>query len=344
MAKRSTRSRYEYGFDGHGSSRFPSKMTVGERQVRATLEAGKLSKDQRLDPVVLRGQTIAHTFWGKAFCDHLGRFAHLSNRLARGRSYVRSGSVVHLEIEAGVVRAKVSGSALYDVELRMTPTPKKHWAAVTAACVGHIASLVELLAGRFDEATMGKLVAPDSGLLPGEGEMTFTCSCPDGRGGGGKWVCKHVAATMFGVGARLDRSPGLLFTLRGVDPSDLLAAVGTSSMTAPAGKRGRATVAEADLGDVFGIELALPDGERQKTARSAQPPKTRPAKAAQIAKKKPGAKKTSVGPKSVGPKSAAPKSVAPVTRAVVAKKGGRKSAEARRTATLRRVPLPRARR
>ena len=246
---RSGRSSYRGGYGG-----FAPYVPVAQRRAEAAQHAKSATKKgEPLQPVEIEGRTIARTFWGKAFCDHLARFASMSNRLDRGRTYVRNGSVFHLAIERCAIHALVSGSEVYKVEITLKPAPRQRWQALTRECAGHIGSLVELLSGRFDDATLRKLIAPDAGLLPADDELTVRCSCPDG--GNRQWVCKHVAAAMFGVGARLDHAPELLFTLRDVDPSELLAAAATADVTRGKARPAR-TVAQADLADVFGIELA----------------------------------------------------------------------------------------
>jgi uncharacterized Zn finger protein len=102
------------------------------------------------------------------------------------------------------------------------PVPRAGWSAICKDCSGAIDSLVELLQGRFSNAVMTRLCAEKTGLFPSPKDILFTCSCPDWAS-----MCKHVAAVLYGIGARLDDQPELLFTLRKVDSQDLIAKAGS---------------------------------------------------------------------------------------------------------------------
>jgi len=166
-------------------------------------------KGHTVAPVVLQGRKIASTFWGKAWCDNLEGYGDYENRLPRGRTYVRNGSVVDLQIAEGEVSARVSGSDLYKVKVDIVPVPKARWKSICKDCAGGIDSLVELLQGRFSKGVMERICRQRSGLFPAPEEIRFSCSCPDWAS-----MCKHVAAVLYGVGARLDNKPELLFRLR----------------------------------------------------------------------------------------------------------------------------------
>src|SRR5438132_4668999 len=197
-------------------------VPVAKRRAQAAREAAKRTKKgQTVSPVVIDGRTIAKTFWGKAWCDNLERYSDYSNRLPRGRTYVRNGSVVDLRIAPGAVTALVSGSELYDIEVKVVAVPKARWTAVCRDCAGAIDSLVELLQGRFSKGVMERICQEKTGLFPSPSEITFTCSCPDWAS-----MCKHVAAVLYGIGARLDEKPDLLFALRKVDHQALIAWAG----------------------------------------------------------------------------------------------------------------------
>jgi uncharacterized Zn finger protein len=207
-------------------------------------------KGKLIRPVQIEGRTIARSFWGKAWCEHLESYMDYANRLPRGRTYVRNGSVVHLDIRSGQVEATVSGSELYQVRISITPAAKVKWQSLCQECSGAIGSLVELLRGRFSGNVMSIITRKETGLFPSPAEIELKCSCPD-------WatMCKHVAAVLYGVGARLDENPELLFTLRSVNHEELITQAGAA--TDLAGKPGAAgpELAESELGAVFGIEL-----------------------------------------------------------------------------------------
>ena len=228
-------------------------VSAAARRRKAAQHVKKLAKKGRaLAPVAVEGRAIAKTFWGEAWCDNLERYGDFANRLPRGRSYVRSGAVLDLQIDAGAIAALVSGSSLYEVEVKIARLPAKRWSALVADCAGRIDSLVELLQGRFSQPVMQRMCERESGLFPAPKEISFECSCPD-------WarMCKHVAAVLYGVGARLDERPELLFSLRAVDQQELVTTAG-KAVRAPARapKRGK-LLEEADLSTVFGIDVAI---------------------------------------------------------------------------------------
>ena len=97
---------------------FTPYVSVAARRAQAARELAKLQKKGRkISPVVIDGRKIARTFWGEAWCDNLERYSDYANRLPRGRTYVRNGSVVDLQVAPGSVTALVSGSTLYDVKV-----------------------------------------------------------------------------------------------------------------------------------------------------------------------------------------------------------------------------------
>jgi uncharacterized Zn finger protein len=231
---------------------FRSYVSVAQRRREAEREVEKRRK-KGLDvvPIVIKGRVIAQTFWGKAWCDNLESYSDFANRLPRGRTYVRNGSVVHLEIDRGKISALVSGSELYSVEITISSLADPQWKCVKKECSGQIGSLVELLQGRLSRSVMDVVTQRGSGLFPKPAEIKMKCSCPDRAG-----MCKHVAAVMYGVGARLDDKPELLSLLRKVDHLELIAGAVESAPPARATKsRAKKTIATADLADVFGIEM-----------------------------------------------------------------------------------------
>ena len=237
------------------NSYWPPYVPVAEKRARAARQAQKLmKKGTRIDPVEIEGRTITRSFWGNGWCEHLESFSDYSNRLPRGRSYVRNGSVCHLEILPGRIDALVSGSSLYSVSISIRELPARAWKEIKTRCGGQIGSMLELLQGKLSNEVMRIVTDREKGLFPGPREITFHCSCPD-------WavMCKHVAAALYGVGNRLDERPELLFLLRGVDPEDL---IGAGVALTPAAAEGEGEfIAEKDLGDIFGIELdaSLPE-------------------------------------------------------------------------------------
>jgi uncharacterized Zn finger protein len=225
-------------------------VPVAERRRKALQKVEKLKKKgQVISPVQIVGRTIAGTFWGKAWCDNLEAYSDYENRLPRGRTYVRNGSVIDLHIRKGQVEALVSGSELYSVQVRINPLPVLIWKTIQRDCSGRIASLVDLLKGRLSGAVMEIVTKKQTGLFPTPKEISFKCSCPD-------WahMCKHVASVLYGIGARLDHAPELLFGLRGVDHGDLITAQTAAKTTVSAGVREK-MIAEDQLSEIFGIDI-----------------------------------------------------------------------------------------
>ena len=286
-------------------------VSVAERRRKAEKAAAKASKSgAELSPIESSRGAIAKTFWGKAWCENLEAYSDYSNRLPRGRTYVRNGSVIDLKIGAGEVRAQVMGSSLYEVKVKVATVPAKQWQAIGADCAGSIDSLVELLQGKLSTAVMERICTPRSGLFPAPREIEFSCSCPDWAS-----MCKHVAAVLYGVGARLDRQPELLFNLRRVDAKDLVSQAGAGL---PKSKKGPAVGKVLDtsmLGDVFGIEM----DESAATGKAA--PRKKPVAAKGVAK----GSRAGTGVKAATSKTPAsiPKA-APVRKAPAAKPSAKK--------------------
>ena len=229
-------------------------VPVHVRRQRAAREMDRLlKKGHAVSPVVIAGRAIAKTFWGQSWCRNLERYSDYSNRLPRGRTYVRNGSVVDLQIAPGKVTARVAGSSLYEVRVEVLSLPKARWAALCKDCAGGIDSLVELLQGRLSKGVMERICAERKGLFPSPAEIEFDCSCPDWAS-----MCKHVAAVLYGIGARLDVRPDLLFALRRVDQKDLIARAGKDLPLTRKGPAAGKVLPDGGLSEMFGIELAAP--------------------------------------------------------------------------------------
>jgi uncharacterized Zn finger protein len=239
---------------GWGGWDYHPYVPVAQRRANALREVKRLAaKGKPVSPVEITGRVIASTFWGKSWCDNLESYSDFTNRLPRGRTYARNGSVVDLQIEPGKISSMVSGSHLYRITIRIRPLNAPRWKKLKEQCGVGIGSAVELLQGRLSTNVMSVVTSRECGLFPAPAEIEMSCSCPDWAG-----MCKHVAATMYGVGNRLDHQPALLFTLRQVDHLELIAQAGS-----PAPKRktgGRRTIATDQLADVFGIELDSQEG------------------------------------------------------------------------------------
>ncbi len=267
--------------------RWAPYVSVAQRRAKAAKEIQKLKKSGvTIEPIEIQGRKIARTFWGEAWCNHLEKFSDYENRLPRGRTYVRNGSVCHLAISKGKVEAIVSGSEPYNITINITPLPASRWKKVRRQCAGQIGSMLELLQGRFSDNVMKIVTDQNSGLFPKPREIKLACDCPD-------WaeMCKHIAAVLYGVGVRLDHQPELLFLLRNVDHEELISAE-LDVHTATKGKGRR--LKTADLSNLFGVDMEEPA--------------------------KPGRKKRAAGKKAVSRKKSVKKKVSTKKRAVKKKK------------------------
>ena len=236
---------------------FRPYVSVAERRAKAARQMQKLrKKGHPVAPVVIEGRAIARTFWGKAWCDNLERYSDFENRLPRGRAYVRNGSVLDLQIAAGDVQAFVSGTNLYKVAVKVGAVPKARWTSICTDCAGAIDSLVELLQGHLSKGVMERICRQKTGLFPAPAEIRFSCSCPD-------WalMCKHVAAVLYGVGARLDERPELLFKLRNVDEKKLIAKAATGLPLSRKGPKDGRVLPARGLSELFGLEMAASQAE-----------------------------------------------------------------------------------
>lgn len=245
-------------------------VSAEEKRRRAGKAAAKLMKGGKVSvPVRLEGRTIARSFWGKSWCDNLESYSDYSNRMPRGRSYVRNGSVVHLDIRQGEVEALVSGSHLYKVKVTITPVKKERWKSLCRECAGGIGSLMELLEGKLSERVMGIMTRRESGLFPSPKEIKLDCSCPDWAG-----MCKHVAAALYGVGARLDEKPELLFLLRHVSHQELVSNSGAvTALTEKKTGAAHPTLSTAEISDVFGIEMGTGEARAFAPVRRSSVPR-----------------------------------------------------------------------
>jgi len=221
-------------------------VSVGQKLAQARRFVEKKLKG-KANPIKPEGKRITKTFWGDAWCENLETYSDFENRMPRGRTYIRNGSVAHLEISKGVIKSYVAGSDTYEVVVKIKPLKPERWKAIKKKCSGEIGSVVELLQGKLSKHVLGIVTNKKEGLFPSPDEIDLDCSCPD-------WadMCKHVAATLYAVGVLLDRSPELFFKLRGVDHLELI----DSSVTIATGKKDSETLDEGALEDIFGVELS----------------------------------------------------------------------------------------
>lgn len=276
---------------------YPRYVSVGEKRAKAERKLKQLrKKNPAIHPIVIEGFAIAKTWWGKSWNLNLERYADYSNRIGRGRSYVRHGTVLDLQITPGQVKSLVQGSRAkpYSVIIKIKGIGKNIWKNMKAACAGKLDSLPALLAGQFPKALGEIFTARGEGLFPSPKEIEFDCSCPDWA-----YMCKHVAATLYGIGARLDEDPGLFFKLRKVKVDDVIQQTvkdQSDRLLKKAEKASARTIAESDLSGMFGIDMEENiDFDSPKTAKKVSgagktPPKAAKRTKAKASKRKPGIK------------------------------------------------------
>jgi uncharacterized Zn finger protein len=253
-------------------SGWPPYIPVATRRKQAERAVKNLAKKgQALSPVQITARRIATTFWGKAWCDNLESYRDFANRLPRGRAYLRNGSVLDLQIAPCEIRAMVSGSSLYDVTIKIGALPKTQWQATCRDCAGGIDSLIELLKGQFSKGVMERICQQGKGLFPKPSEIEFYCSCPDYAS-----MCKHIAAVLYGVGARLDQQPELLFQLRAVNQNELVANLNSELPLVKARPDAARLLLDDDISALFGLEMEeepsatpAPNTPARKTPRAA---------------------------------------------------------------------------
>lgn len=255
--------RYSYSF-------YPPYIPVAERKKAASRLVTKLKKKgQNLDPIQIEGRVIAKTFWGKSWCKNLELYSDYENRLPRGRTYVRNGSVIDLKIGSGKIDALVSGSEIYSVDITISRVSKTKWKKIVEKCSGEITSLIELLQGKFSKGVMEIITQPKKGLFPQTKEIELKCSCPD-------WaeMCKHVSAVLYGIGARLDEKPEELFLLRQANHTELISSARVENLSKAPGAK--ATDLDGNLSELFGVDIvdsSVPNKEKPKKKSPLKRPK-----------------------------------------------------------------------
>ncbi|MCA9186783.1 MAG: SWIM zinc finger family protein, partial [Planctomycetales bacterium] len=228
-------------------------VSVAQRRANAAREIRRMAKEGKtVEPVRITHRGIATTFWGRSWCGHLEKYCDYANRMPRGRTYARNGSILDLKVESGRIDALVQGSDLYHIHVKMAPLAREKWQGLCQAYSQEITSVLDLMRGKLTDRVLAKLTDPKTGLFPAKSEIKFDCDCPDGA-----LMCKHIAAVLYGVGHRLDTKPELFFLLRGVDHAELVAqAVDAQDVDDVIGLQRASELAAEELGDIFGIDLA----------------------------------------------------------------------------------------
>ena len=233
---------------------FPTYVSVGEKKAKAAKSLEKLKKKNGdIEPVIIDGRTLAKSWWGKAWNLNLESYADYENRIGRGKSYVRNHAVLDLKISGGKVAAKVQGTRVrpYDVEVVIDPLNHANWQKILELCNRRIDTLEQLTEGKFPKELAIIFTDKKYDMFPSPREIHFDCSCPDWA-----YMCKHVAATLYGIGARFDQNPMLFFELRGINGQELIrksVEQKVESMLKNAGRKSDREILEQDVADIFGL-------------------------------------------------------------------------------------------
>lgn len=258
-----------WGYNDYGG--YPPYVSKAEKIRRAEKAIEKLRKKKgsSIEPIIVKDNRIARTWWGKSWNQNLERYADYSNRVPRGRSYVRNGSVLDLKIGPNTITALVSGSRStpYSIKIAIKPLEENNEKALMAASRASLDSMQSLLSGEFPPDIKEAFFKQGTGLFPTPKEIKLDCSCPD-------WaeMCKHVAAALYGVSVRLDEKPELFFVLRGIKVDEFVGTLvkreSEKMLKRAAKKSDRALGADAeDLSELFGIEVdSAPEKIKKRSA------------------------------------------------------------------------------
>ncbi len=242
------------------NSYYRQPPSAAAQRAKAARSLEKLKKkNPDLAPVLVSGRKLTQTWWGQAWTDNLSRYADYSNRIGRGRSYVRNGAILDLSIGPGEVSALVQGSRVkpYDVTISIKALRAEAWASLKSACAGQVDSLRDLLEGKFPASLARLFTEPGKGLFPTPTEIRFHCSCPDWAS-----MCKHVCAVLYGVGVRLDEDPTLFFVLRQVSVDELVSQAvqqASAQLVGRSAGKSRRILDSDDLSGLFGLDLTEPE-------------------------------------------------------------------------------------
>lgn len=169
------------------------------------------------------------TAWGQRFLQALEQGLE-PKRLARGRQYSASHRVPDWAWTGGHLRfsGKNRGTAYYGMNepirfeghIEISPLPGCLWQAVIPELGNQAGFIARLLLNEIPDSLESHLQARGHSLIPGRyGEdLQATCSCPETES-----PCRHVAAVLVALAARIDQTPLLLFELRGLNRATLAA-------------------------------------------------------------------------------------------------------------------------
>lgn len=203
--------------------------------------------------IKLNSKVITTKWWSQKWCNNIAQYADFYNRLERGRTYLRKGTVQDLVIEGGKITASVSGSGMfpYEVTIKIKPLEKEK----VKEALKNLHNLNEFQNGRVSLDEKYLFSMDENGLFPTLDEIDFSCTCPDWAS-----LCKHGAAVLYAIGSILDQEPLVLFQLRGIDVDAYLEKSlleKTNTLLSNIYNTDDRTIDESMISDIFGIELGV---------------------------------------------------------------------------------------
>lgn len=243
---------YYYNYYGRANMHYrkvDEKKQLGDAYIKRMLKKGY---DIQPVSVIATGRKVTTTWWGKAWCDNLEKYADEENRISRGKTYLKDGFVLDLHIDKGEVTAIVQGNRKkpYEVEIDIAPLSKRRIDEILTNCGKKLDSLDMLVSGQFPK-DLKELFTSDEGLFPKLSEIRFYCDCPDSA-----YMCKHVAAVLYGIGVRMDEDPLLFFKLRGIDVNNFIDKTIKSKVNTlldNASKKSDRIIKDSDIDKLFGL-------------------------------------------------------------------------------------------
>lgn len=237
---------------------YQNYISISDQKAMALKSKKRLEKNlnRSLEPIILASTKLATSWWGKMWNTNLERYAEYSNRIGRGKTYVKNELVIDLQIEESKVFAYVQGKRRdpYQIAIYIDPTKPGLIEQIKEKCQGKLDTVEELLEGKFSKEISSIFMIQGAGLFPEPKEIKFRCSCPDYTS-----CCKHVSAVLYGIGSKLDVNPLLFFTLRGINLDDFLKDVIISKTENILDKgikcKSKRIIDNANIEDLFDIDL-----------------------------------------------------------------------------------------
>ena len=170
--------------------------------------------------VKIDGKVISSSWWGQMWCRNIENYSNIRNRLERGRTYIRQNTVKSLSISNNCAESQVQGHSKepYRVIINIKTIEKSKYDNILNKCENSVDNLESLMTGSFPKEYQQFFTDEEYGLFPKSNEIDYNCTCLDYEKN--MHMCKHIAATMYAIGNKLDNDPLIFFKLRGIDISE----------------------------------------------------------------------------------------------------------------------------